>query len=201
MMRLWVNFFHIPLALLGYYALLCQVKSREPVKAGIGFTWFSIWGAIEMVGVATLIFAVNKTWRTSYPTLDESGKQMTKAAIENFYALWDSMFFVLLIAFLLASIFYGWATWSGQGLERVLSYLLWLAVPLTLIIILSEYFNFTTGEVLVAWIYPILQPVSRFVLGVVLWKIASKRTNAIEDPLDTCKGFFININSERSFAT
>jgi hypothetical protein len=168
--RLWVNFIHIPLALLGYYALYYKLKNRAPMKVGMGFLWFGIWGAIEMVGVAIIIFAVNKNWRASYPTLDESSKILVRGSIDNFLAIWDSMFFVLLIAFLLASTFYAWATWSGKGIEKILSYLLWLSVPLTILIILSGYFNFPAAGMIVAWTYPILQPVSRFMLALVLWK-------------------------------
>lgn len=140
------------------------------MKVGMGFLWFGIWGAIEMVGVAIIIFAVNKNWRASYPTLDESSKILVRGSIDNFLAIWDSMFFVLLIAFLLASTFYAWATWSGKGIEKILSYLLWLSVPLTILIILSGYFNFPAAGMIVAWTYPILQPVSRFMLALVLWK-------------------------------
>lgn len=168
--RLWVNFIHIPLALLGYSALYYKIKKREPMKVGIGFVWFCIWGAVEMIGIAIIIFSVNKNWRTSYPLLDESSKIQVKGAIDNFFAIWDSMFFVLLIAFLLASTFYAWATWSGKGIEKVLSYLFWLSVPLTILIILSGYFDFPSAGLIVAWSYPILQPVSRFILALVLWK-------------------------------
>lgn len=78
------------------------------------------------------------------------------------------MFFVLLIAFLLGTIFYGWATWRGKGLEKLLSYLFWLAAPLTILIILSGYFGFERGTGAVGFVYPILQPLSRLLLGVFL---------------------------------
>ena len=82
------------------------------------------------------------------------------------------MFFVLLIAFLIAAIFYGWATIKGKGFERILGYLFWFAVPLTILIILSGYTNIKWTGVIVSWTYPILQPVNRFVLGICLWEKA-----------------------------
>ena len=168
----WVNFFHIPLALMGYFGLAYKLRTRELPKVTLGMIWFLIWGIVEMIGVSGIIFAVNRTWRANYSSASDSVKAILQQNIENYFLIWDSLFFVLLIAFLLGTIFFGWATWKGQGLEKILSYLFWLAVPLTIFIILSGYFNFSLGSSIVEVVYPILQPVSRFLLGVYLIKNA-----------------------------
>lgn len=166
--RLWVNFMHIPLALIAYWGLAHKLRSRELPKVTLGMIWFSIWGTVEMVGLSGIIFAVNKNWRTNYLTASDSTKKLLEQNVENYFALWDGMFFVLLIAFLLGTSFFGWATWKGKGLEKILSYLFWLAVPLTLLIIISGYFGFSQGDGLIEIFYPVLQPVSRFLLGLYL---------------------------------
>lgn len=175
--RLWVNLFHIPLALMGYFGLAYKLRHRELPKVGIGMIWFVIWGLIEMIGVAGIILSINRTWRAAYPQADAAQRLILKANIDYYNSIWDSSFFVLLIAFLLASIFFGWATFNGRGLEKVLSYMIWLAVPLTLIILLSGYTTqWAWTQVISDWIYPFLQPVSRLTLGIFLWKGALEET-------------------------
>ena len=168
--RLWVNLLHIPLALIAYFGLAYKLRNRELPKVGIGMIWFIIWGAIEMIGISGIIFTVSKNWRANYASASETVQATLQNNIDIYFAIWDSMFFVLLIAFLLGTLFYGWATWKGKGLEKILSYLFWLAVPLTIIIMLSGYFGINGLNNLVDVIYPMLQPVSRFLLGLFLLK-------------------------------
>lgn len=60
MSRQWINFFHIPLALMAYFGLAYKLKKRERSVAFLGFVWFLVWGIVEMIGVAGIIFAVNR---------------------------------------------------------------------------------------------------------------------------------------------
>ncbi len=173
MARLWVNFFHLPLALMGYFGLMVVLFRRQALKAAFGLLWFLVWGIVEMVGIAVNIFAVNYNWRASYAAADGAARPMLQQNIQAFAAVWDSAFFVLLVAFLLGSLFFAWATAKGTGLEKALSWLLWLAVPLTLLIILSNYAGQQWAGSITAYVYPVLQPVSRFVLGLFLWRNAA----------------------------
>ena len=52
--RLWVNFFHIPLALVAYFGLAYKLRERELPKVTLGMIWFLIWGLVEMLGVSGL---------------------------------------------------------------------------------------------------------------------------------------------------
>lgn len=170
--RQWVNLLHIPLALTAYFALAYRLLDREPVKAAFGMLWFVVWGAIEMTGIATIIFAVNGTWRVGYEAASAAQKATLRANIEAFYPVWDSLFFVLLLAFLFGTLFFGWALWKQPGLGRVLSGLFWLAVPLTGLILLSNYADVAWAGAVVGWVYPALQPISRATLGLFLWRNA-----------------------------
>jgi hypothetical protein len=174
MLKQWVNFFHIPLALTAYLALAYKLRIRELPKVISGMMWFIAWGLIEMAGMAMIIFSVNKDWRANYAAADSAKRMELESNITAFYSVWDSMFFVLLIAFLLGTIFFAWATWKEKGIGKLLSWLFLLAAPLTILITLSGYANLTWGDTIAAWIYPVLQPVSRFILGMYLLKGENK---------------------------
>jgi hypothetical protein len=180
MARMWVNFLHLPIALMGYFGLFIVLYKREAAKAGFGMLWFLVWGIVEMVGIAVNLFSVNYTWRPAYGNADSATKIALQNNIEAFASVWSSAFFVLLIAFLLGSLFFAWATWPGRGLEKLLSWLLWLAVPLTLLIILSNYADQQWAGQITTFVYPALQPVSRFVLGLFLWRKADKQLSQTE---------------------
>ncbi|MDH3709166.1 MAG: hypothetical protein OER04_04725 [Cyclobacteriaceae bacterium] len=170
--RLWVNFWHIPLALTAYFGFVYTLRNRELPKVSLGMIWFLIWGTVEMTGIAGIIFAVNNHWRSAFNSASATQQEVLRMQIENYLTNWDSWFFVLLVAFLLGMACFGWATWKGRGIEKTLSYLFWLAVPLTLLIILSKYLSLEWAGTVVAFTYPILQSVSRGLLGVYLWKNA-----------------------------
>ena len=170
--RLWVNFIHIPLALASYFGLVVVTRNRHPLLSLFGMGWFVVWGVIEMVGIAILVFSVNGNWRASYETADEVQQAVLKNNIQAFYSIWDSMFFVLLVAFLLGSVCYGVVTWGSSGLQRVLSYLIWLSVPLTLMIMAGGYAGQAWADEITGYIYPALQPISRFIMGIVIWRYA-----------------------------
>lgn len=176
--RLWVNFIHLPLALTGYFGLAVVLYKREAVKSTFGMLWFLIWGIVEMVGIAINLFSVNYNWRSAYASADNITKNALKINIDAFTSIWQSAFFVLLVAFLFGTLFFGWATWKAKGIEKLLSWLLWLAVPLTLLIILSNYAGQKWAGQITTYVYPALQPISRFVLGLFLWRNAENKNHS-----------------------
>ena len=106
MSRLWVNFFHIPLALTAYFGLAYKLRNRELPKVALGFVWFVIWGIVEMIGVAIIIFSINRTWRNGYAMASDTQRELMKNNIEALLSVWDSIFFVLLVAFFLGTLLY-----------------------------------------------------------------------------------------------
>ena len=166
--RLWVNFGHIFLALTAYSAAACLLWRRSPSLAGLGYVWFVMWGFTELLGVTTNIFAVNGTWRAQFGQSEPDMQDRLRTLILGFEGAWDALF-LLLVAFLLGSLFYGLAAWLGRGLERWIGALFLLAVPLTLGIVISSYTKIVLFDAAIAWVYPVLQPVSRALLGCWLW--------------------------------
>lgn len=173
MARWWVNFVHVFLALTGYWAAAVVLWSRNRFLASCGLLWFLLWGFSEIVGVSINIWAVNRTWRAQYATADPATQEILKTNLTGFAAVWDGIFFVILISFLLGTLFLGLAAIRRAGLERWLGILLLLAVPLTVVILLDEYAGLTSLGPVVSWSYPVLQPVSRGLMAVWLWRTAA----------------------------
>ena len=182
MARWWVNFIHIFLALAGYAAAAWALSPRSRMLSALGFLWFVLWGFTEIIGVSIQIWAVNRTWRAGWASADAATREILKANLTGFAAIWDAMFFVLLVAFLLGTLCLGLAAVSrgpgsaaprGSGLERAVGWMLLLAAPLTIAILLAEYAGMSSVGKAVEWTYPVLQPVSRASMGFWLWRKAT----------------------------
>lgn len=170
--RLWVNFIHIFLALTAYGAAAFLLWSRTPILVGLGFVWFLLWGFAEVLGVSVNLIAVNGTWRAQFAAATPEVQAQLRTLLLGYRAVWDAFFFALLVGFLLGTLCYGLALWRGGGLERALSLAFLAAVPLTGIILLGGYTSFMALDPLVTFAYPILQPASRLLLGIWLWRTA-----------------------------
>lgn len=175
MARLWVNFAHVFLALFAYWGAAARKITTSAGLVSAGFICFLIWAVTELMGVTVLIFAQNYTWRRALAAQpDGATRAALTANINAFGDVWDALFFLLLVAFLLGTLFYGLALRRGAGTEKVVGICFLLAVPLTLMIIADGYGGVGWFAPLVTWVYPALQPVSRFLLGVWLWKVAGE---------------------------
>lgn len=170
--RLWVNFGHVLLALVGYLGASVVLRRRSAALSATGFLFFMLWGFTELVGVAINILAVNGAWRAGFATADAATQASLRTLLLGWSAVWDAMFFVLLVAFLLGTLCLGAAAWRGRGLERLVGALLLLAAPLTVLIMASGYAGLSWGTGVVAVVYPALQPVSRLLMGAWLWRAA-----------------------------
>ena len=177
--RLWVNFVHIFFALIAYAGAALLMSRHSPALSALGYLWFLFWGFIELLGVSILIFAVNYNWRASFVAADSTTQILLETHIQGFLGIWDAMFFLLLIAFLLGTTCYGVAAVRQNGFERLVGILFLLAVPLTLIITLDGYAGMSLSG-WIAWSYPILQPVSRFLLGIWIWRSAKEMQLVVE---------------------
>lgn len=170
--RLWVNFIHIFLALLAYFAATILFWRRSPTLAGFGLICFLLWGFIELVGVSTNIFAVNFSWRAQFASASPEVQAQLKVLLLGFPAVWDALFFVLLTGFLVGTFCFGVVAISGRGLEWWVGVFFLLAVPLTLAIMLGGYTSVSFLDGVVSWTYPVLQPISRALLAAWLWGAA-----------------------------
>ncbi|MEL6341073.1 MAG: hypothetical protein AAFQ65_14295 [Myxococcota bacterium] len=167
--RLWINFAHVFMALFAYAITAALLWSRRPVLSALSTVAFAFWALVEAIGVAVLIFTVNGAWRASYMDADPDARIRLATQINTFEGIWDGMFFVILVTFLIGTGALGAAMWSNDWIDRLMASLLLLAGPLTVIIIADGYFG-ASWSVWIAWMYPTLQPISRAVLAGWLWR-------------------------------
>lgn len=171
--RLWVNFVHIFFALTAYAAAAYLLWHRSALLVGLGFVWFVLWGLAELIGVSTNLMAVNATWRAGFASATPAVQEQLRVLLLGFTGVWDALFFLLLVCFTLGSACFGLAALGGQGVERLVGALFLLAVPLSLAIIIGGYTRHEWVAAPINYVYPVLQPVSRAVLAVWLWRYAN----------------------------
>jgi len=80
------------------------------------------------------------------------------------------MFLLLLLGFFVGNVLYGLATVRERGLTRVLGFFYFGAAFLTAAGISGELSGPTLPPLLSTWLYPLLQPAARFLIGVWLWR-------------------------------
>lgn len=172
MARWWINFAHIFFALAAYSGAVAVLRHRSLAWGLWSLLLFGTWGLVELVGVTAAIWAVNRGWRAEYGLAGPARRELLRIFLEAWPQVWNALFFLLLIAFLFGSLSLGLLAIKGRGLERTTGILLLLAVPLSTLIMLGEYWNVKVASGLETVIYPVLQPASRMVMGVWLWKSA-----------------------------
>jgi hypothetical protein len=172
--RLWVSLAHNWLALFAYMGAAAVLARRAPGRAAAGLAAFAVWAVTELVGIAVILFAVNRTWRAGWHAADEAGRASLRTLLAGWNAVWDAMFFLLLVAFLLGSLLFGLAAVRGAGVERWVGVLLLAAVPLTALIMAGGYAGAAWADAVTGAVYPALQPASRALMGVWLWRMADE---------------------------
>lgn len=172
-LRSWAYLVH-PLFVL--VAALGVAASRRRVAGGpaaIGFLGFLLWAFTEAAQQA-LTLRTFDLWRAAWPAADEDTRVLLRTQIATYDALWDAMYFLLLIGFLIGNVFLGIALWRGRGLARVVSLFLFGAALLTLFILSGELKGPALPSPLDFWLYPALQPLGRLLIAVWLWRVATE---------------------------
>jgi hypothetical protein len=169
-LRAWAYLVHpfmVMTAALGVAVALRRTAAGTVLPGLLGFL---LWGFTE-AGQQTLTLTAFHHWAAAYRTADMAARETLRTQIAVYDALWDSMFLLLLFGFLVANILYGLATWHGRGLTRTISWLYFAAAFLTLTILSGELRGPTLPDIISAWMYPLLQPAARFLIGVWLWQV------------------------------
>jgi len=174
-LRAWIYLFHPFLTLAA--ALGVAVALRRTAAGAIltGFLGFLLWGFTE-AGQQTLTLTLFRRLAAAYPGADSTHQEIIRMQIETYDHIWDAMFLLLLIAFLIANVLYGVVTIRGTGVTRTLGFFYFAAAVLTLSIIFREIGIPALPPALEAWFYPATQPVARFLIGVWLWQKQNQET-------------------------
>jgi hypothetical protein len=180
--RLWNYLVH---PLLVMTAALGIAVAKLPARAAMvvpGFLGFFIWGFTEMLQQSLSLMANHYTWRAGDHAADEATKSMIRTQMFGFSAIWDSLYILLLIGFILGNTLYGFALWKQSRFESLLAALFFAAALLSVFNFLGA-FNIAAGlDPYLGIIYPLLQPAARALIGVFLWRTARDLTSAAQLP-------------------
>ena len=169
-LRSWIYLFHPFLVMTAVLAVWARCRARASGAATLGLIAFVLWGATEATQQALTKVAMDRTWRTAWPTADETQRQLIRNHVAMYDVLWDSLFLIILLAFLAGSIFLTLATRTTGGLGRWVSVAFAAGGAITVLNLLPELGVKVPAQT--EWLYPLLQPAGRALIGVWLWREA-----------------------------
>jgi hypothetical protein len=179
-LRAWTYLVHPFLTLTAALGVAVALRKRAADLIVPGFLGFLLWGFTE-AAQQTLTIAVFHRWARAWPEADSATREILRAHVAAYDALWDAMYLLLLLGFFIGNVLYGLATMREHGLTRVLGYFYFGAAFLTLAIISGELRGPTLTPLLQAWLYPLLQPAARALIGVWLWRTIDRSDNLIAE--------------------
>ena len=174
MTRVWVALLHPLIVLVGALGVAAVRIGAAPGWAVGGFVFFLLWAGIEAVQQGLTLVALNWTWRAEYlQALDPAARDRLGASITAFDAVSEGLFFVLLIAFVVADLFFALAVWGGPPIQRVVAIGFALASALGVISALTSFGPGVLPDEVMAVLYPLIQPPARTLTGIWIWQQAS----------------------------
>jgi hypothetical protein len=167
--RSLVYYVHPFLVLTAAWGVVARKFRESAGSVTTGLLFFGFWRFAEALQQALSLVALNLNWREGYARANDPATRETfRTHRMGLEAVWDSLY-LLLTGFAVAHILYGIATWSGSGLERVVSCGFFLGAALTLLILSANFGGPAVPSGLTAWLYPVIQPLFRELLGTWLW--------------------------------
>ena len=166
----WVYFVHPFLVVAAALAVSMRLRREAASLVIPGLLAFVLWGATEAGQQALTLFAFNP-WRLAWLAGDPVVRDTMELRTAMYDGVWNAMYFLLIVGFCIGNSLYAVALWRRPGLSRVVAALYAAAAALTLQIIIVEVGG---GQLLPAaldfWVYPLIQPLARTLIGVWLWK-------------------------------
>jgi hypothetical protein len=168
-LRAWVYLVHPFLVFTAALGVAMRLRRQVAALAIPGLLGFALWAATEAGQQALTLIAFDR-WRRAYLAGDPIVRSRMELHTALYDGLWDAMFFLLLLGFLIGNVMYALAMWRGQGLARALSLLYLAAAMLALFGIAGELGVSVLPSALGFWLYPAIQPLARTLIGVWLWR-------------------------------
>jgi hypothetical protein len=166
----WVYFVHPFLVVAAALAVAMRLRREAASLVVPGLLAFALWGATEAAQQAMTLFAFNP-WRLAWLANDPFVRASMELRTAMYDGAWNAMYFLLIVGFFIANSLYAVAMWRRHGLSRVVGGFYAAAALLTLQIIVVEVGG---GQLLPDaiefWVYPLIQPLARTLIGVWLWK-------------------------------
>lgn len=174
--RAWAYLLHPFLVLGAALGVAAALWRRAASFVLPGFLGFLLWAFTE-AGQQTLTLTVFHRLARNWPQADAPAREILRAQIGSYDALWDAMFLLLLLGFLIGNVLYGIACLRDRGLTRTLGLFYFGAAFLTLIGIIGELGGPSLPPLLSTWLYPLLQPAARLLIGIWLWRVDPEITD------------------------
>ena len=178
-LRSWVYLVHPFLVMTAALAVAARCRFRAAGAATLGFLGFGLWGATEAAQQTLTLVALDRTWRAAWTTANEAERQLIRAHVATYDALWDALYLLILIAFFAGSVFLAIATGAHPGMARWVSLAYAGGAFVTLVILVPELGGpgLPTGSA--EWLYPAIQPAGRALIGVWLWREAEHERSMV----------------------
>jgi hypothetical protein len=165
----WVYFVHSFLTMTAALAVATRLRREAAGLVIPGLLAFLLWGATEAAQQALTLMAFNP-WRLAWLAGDPAVRATMETRTAVYDGVWNAMYFLIVVAFLIANVLYAATMWRGRGLTRVVGALYAAAALLTALIILVELGGPSLPPAVGFWIYPLVQPLARTLIGVWLWR-------------------------------
>ena len=170
----WVYFTHPFLVVTAALAVAMRLRREAASLVVPGLFAFLLWGATEAGQQALSLFAFNP-WRIAWLAGDPAVRATMEARTAMYDGLWNAMYFLLIVGFFIANTLYAMAMWRRSGMSRVVGAFYAAAAALTLQIIVVEVGGAQLlPDALDFWLYPLIQPLARTLIGVWLLRHADE---------------------------
>lgn len=167
-LRAWIYLVHPFLTGTAGLASCLRIRATASATAVVGAAGFSIWAFTEALQQCFTLFAFDQ-WRLAYTAGDAAIHAQMHTLTILYDEVWDALYVLLLIGFMIGNGALGSWFVRGRGLTRVIGVFFILAVFLTLFYFLPELGIPVSLGPLDAWVYPATQPLARVLIGVWLW--------------------------------
>lgn len=175
----WILLFHPMFAFISMLGITIHLVKTK-LHCVIPASFFAlVWAITEMAQQAYTIVALNNHWRPNYlAETSDVKKQVIFVQLESYYPVWDSMYFLIIICFGIASLLFGIALIAKNRLSNVLAMGSILIGLFSILNFTSDYLRITQLLPMVnfwyEWIYGIVQPAWRILLAIWFWKLSIK---------------------------
>ena len=168
--RSWIYLCHPFLVLAAALGVAVRGSRRSPGAMTFGFICIMLWAFLEAAQQGLTLVAFDRLWRTAFLAGDAAQRETIAAQVAVYDALWDSLFFVLVVGFALGSLLYGLVLVRGTGLERVVGVFSLLIAAWSFHATAVDWGAPRLPTLLDQWLYPLVQPLARTLIGVWLWR-------------------------------
>lgn len=172
-LRAWVYLLH-PFAVgLGAVGAGLLVARESVGSALLGAIGFLVWGLTE-AGQQTLTLVGLHGWLREYAGGTPEVRDAIAVQIATYDGIWASMFLLLLIGFLVGNASFGFGLAGSRGLSRIVGWFYLAVACLTALNVSRRLGGLGLPPMLQPWLYPLVQPMARFAIGVWLLRMGGR---------------------------